>query len=120
MSPESNDAGAALERRLAELEERVRVLDAENLALEQEVVKRGVKLSCANVALAAGPRSRSMRLASIAKRLCKTSPTTFERRSHPSGARRKTCSMGLRVRWVTMFASTSRSCETNRTASSMS
>jgi signal transduction histidine kinase len=46
------DDSTDIRERLDELEEQVRDLDAQNLELEQEVVKRGVKLSCANVALA--------------------------------------------------------------------
>jgi signal transduction histidine kinase len=48
----SDEPRTDLQARLAELEAKVRDLDAQNLELEREVVKRGVKLSCVNVALA--------------------------------------------------------------------
>lgn len=42
----------ALEARIRELEAQVRELEVQNLDLEREVGRRGVKLSCANIALA--------------------------------------------------------------------
>lgn len=42
----------AQQRRIAQLEKKVERLDARAVELENEVVRRGVKLSCANVALA--------------------------------------------------------------------
>jgi signal transduction histidine kinase len=40
-----------LRARISELESQVRDLEAVNLSLEQEIARRGVKLSCANIAL---------------------------------------------------------------------
>ena len=47
-----NSDTEALQARIRELESKVRELEAENLGLEREVARRGVKLSCTNIALA--------------------------------------------------------------------
>ena len=40
-----------LRARIVELERRIEALEHENLEFEREVARRGVKLSCANIAL---------------------------------------------------------------------
>jgi two-component system, OmpR family, phosphate regulon sensor histidine kinase PhoR len=47
-----NSDTEALQARIRELESKVRELEAQNLDLEREVARRGVKLSCTNIALA--------------------------------------------------------------------
>lgn len=52
MEPPATDRRPDPGLRIAQLEARLAELDARNLALEQEIARRGVKLACARVALA--------------------------------------------------------------------